>query len=91
MNRQMLNHFKRNFAKLITYGTFKFLSVLILLTAYFAQIAAPDSLLSFIYALTLPSYYYVFVFLVVFLLAPISGVPIHRSGLRSDDHLQQPF
>lgn len=74
----MLNHFKTNFSKLITYGTFKFLSVLILLMAYFAQITAPDSLLSFIYALTLPSYYYIFVFLVVFLLAPFYFIPYAR-------------
>ena len=78
MKKRILDHFKINFTNLITYGTLKFLMVLLLLAGYFAQVELPDSSISWIYAITLPSYYYVFVFLSVFLLMPIYLIPYIR-------------
>ncbi|MDT8316727.1 MAG: sulfatase-like hydrolase/transferase [bacterium] len=78
MKKRLLNHFKINFTNLITYGTLKFLMVLLLLTGYFAQVELPDSSISWIYAITLPSYYYVFVFLSVFILMPVYLIPYVR-------------
>lgn len=78
MKKRILDHFKINFTNLITYGTLKFLMVLLLLTGYFAQVELPDSSISWIYAITLPSYYYVFIFLSVFLLMPIYIIPYVR-------------
>jgi len=52
--------------------------VMLLLTGYFAQVELPDSSISWIYAITLPSYYYAFVFLSVFILMPFYIIPYVR-------------